>query len=149
MDRLQEAKQKAERSRQAAAAAALKVQELERQIEANRNKPKPDAVCNEEKKLPEGWRPLDLKIFEAISMLEAKQVITDRRFTEILELLKSQHRAAVAESELTQDMHRRLQKLNQVYYHVFPDRLEQDIRLQEQLNALNLKPAPDADPQKT
>ncbi len=35
-------------------------------------------------------------------------------------------------------------RLNQVYYHVFPERLSQDIKLKDQLNALNSKPAPDA-----
>ncbi len=36
-------------------------------------------------------------------------------------------------------------RLNEVYYHVFPERLEQDNRLDRQLNALTAKPLPGAE----
>lgn len=42
-----------------------------------------------------------------------------------------------------------ISKLYDVYYHVFPERLKQDVQVQRQLKALKSKPASDTDPDKT
>jgi ribosomal 50S subunit-associated protein YjgA (DUF615 family) len=43
---------------------------------------------------------------------------------------------------------RDIMRLNDAYYHVFPERLAPDVRLLGQLDALTFKPKPDADPKK-
>ena len=43
---------------------------------------------------------------------------------------------------------RDIMRLDQAYYHVFPERLAPDVRLLDQLDALTSKPKPDANPKK-
>jgi hypothetical protein len=45
-------------------------------------------------------------------------------------------------------VHLDIEKLHEAYYHVFPDRLKQDVLLGRQLDALTSPPASDADPKK-
>ena len=40
-----------------------------------------------------------------------------------------------------------LARLDEAYYHIFPERLKQDVHLQRQLKALRSKQEPDADPE--
>ena len=42
------------------------------------------------------------------------------------------------------DIRLKIQKLDEVYYHVFPDRLRKDVQFEQQLRALNSPP--DTDP---
>jgi hypothetical protein len=67
----------------------------------------------------------------------------------IFQLLKKQKDWAEAESDLLQETRREMQKLAEVYYHVFPDRLEKDVRFEEQLRALNSSANPDANKPKS
>jgi hypothetical protein len=43
---------------------------------------------------------------------------------------------------------REMMRYDDAYYHVFPERLAQDVRLLNQLGALTSRPDPDADPEK-
>ncbi len=43
-----------------------------------------------------------------------------------------------------EDMERNFQKLDEVYYHIFPDRLEKDRQIEAQLRDLNLPVDPSA-----
>jgi hypothetical protein len=45
-------------------------------------------------------------------------------------------------------VHREMMRFDDAYYHIFPERLPQDIRLFDQLGALTSKPDPDVDPEK-
>jgi hypothetical protein len=38
---------------------------------------------------------------------------------------------------------RQMQKLDAIYYHIFPDRLKQDVEFERQLDALKSRPRPD------
>jgi hypothetical protein len=40
-------------------------------------------------------------------------------------------------------------KLKDAYYHVFPERLAQDVKFEKQMDALMAKPSPSADPKKS
>lgn len=42
------------------------------------------------------------------------------------------------------EISRKVQKLDEVYYHLFPDRLAKDVQFEEQLRALNLPIDPSA-----
>jgi hypothetical protein len=42
-----------------------------------------------------------------------------------------------------EEIQRRMQKWDEVYYHVFPDRFEKDMEFERQLHALNCPPKPD------
>jgi hypothetical protein len=42
------------------------------------------------------------------------------------------------------ELSRKMQKLDEVYYHIFPDRLIKDAQFEEQLRALNLPSDPSA-----
>jgi hypothetical protein len=63
--------------------------------------------------------------------------ILETKVESIFQLLKKQKEWSEAESDLLQETRREMQKLAEVYYHVFPDRLEKDVRFEEQLRALN------------
>jgi len=77
------------------------------------------------RKIPAGWRALDLEIFEKMAFLEAWLTVSDKR--ENFELIK----------------------LKDAYYHVFPERLAQDVKFEKQMDALMAKPSPSADPKKS
>lgn len=54
-----------------------------------------------------------------------------------------------AHTGLIEDLLCDMMKMREAYYHVFPDRLPQDIRVFDQLDSLTSKPKPDAEPKKT
>jgi hypothetical protein len=70
--------------------------------------------------------------------------LLQRKMAEWFELLRTQKKWADAESDLLRDTRREMTKLRGAYYHVFPERLAQDVRVEEQIEALNGKPHPDA-----
>ena len=49
--------------------------------------------------------------------------------------MRSQKKWAEAESDLLGDTRNEIMKLTEVYYHVFPERLAQDMRVVEQMSA--------------
>jgi hypothetical protein len=91
------------------------------------------------KNLPPGWRQEDFEIWEKLSLLEAKVEISRNREHAILESIKriSSHITTLAEDQ--RYIIRELSKLTEVYYHVFPDRLSQDVKFEKQIDALTSK----------
>lgn len=58
-----------------------------------------------------------------------------RKLKTVFDLMRSQKKWAEAESDLLGDTRNEIMKLTEVYYHVFPERLAQDMRVVEQMSA--------------
>jgi hypothetical protein len=98
--------------------------------------------------LPTGWRPLDLEIFEKLTFLEVKCTILSKRGDDFIEMIKSLRAIIDIQDRAIERLQLDRMKFDEAYYHIFPDRLEQDVRLFDQLEALNSKPVPDVDSKK-
>jgi hypothetical protein len=86
----------------------------------------------------DGYSQIEIKLSVSLKMLQSDQ---DKLYA----IIASQQKIIDAMDELLDDTRRELRKLDQVYYHVFPDRLEQDVRLGEQLRALKIVPGADGE----
>jgi hypothetical protein len=79
---------------------------------------------------------------------EGHYALTERlmkRDDDLFELLRLQKAVTEGEADLLRKTRRELVKLRDVYYHVFPERLAEDVRLLEEQEAVNLKAAPDVE----
>jgi len=79
---------------------------------------------------------------------ETVSALTDhmlKRDNELFALMEKQKTWAEAESDLLRKTRREMLKLSDVYYHVFPERLAEDVRRLEEQEAVNSNGAPDAD----
>ena len=81
------------------------------------------------------------KAYEIFGLVETRLKILEKHDDEAQAALKPIMQEQVRVT-------RELMRLDDAYYHVFPDRLAQDIRVYDQLAALNIKPLPDANPKK-
>jgi hypothetical protein len=61
-------------------------------------------------------------------------------------LHKAAKDSSTAQHDMLHQVSRDISKLYDVYYHIFPERLKQDVQLQRQLDALKSKQNPGADP---
>jgi hypothetical protein len=61
----------------------------------------------------------------------------------LLKMVNNHHKLHQIYKDEADDLSRELQKMREVYYHVFPDRLEADARFERQLCGLNSKADPD------
>jgi hypothetical protein len=86
----------------------------------------------------EDYSPTEIMLSIDIKMLQSDQ-------DNLYSIIKRQQEMIDAMHVLLHETRCELQKLNQVYYHVFPDRLEQDVRLDEQLRALKIVPGADGE----
>jgi hypothetical protein len=85
-----------------------------------------------------GYSPKELEFFMDIRLLKYKE-------KKLSAVVLKQQEYIEALSELLDATRNELQKLDEVYYHVFPDRLEKDVRLGNQLRALKMVPGVDGD----
>ena len=106
-------------------------------------------------KIPEGWRASDWALLKKWAFIEArldnlekKYSIESENISDVFKHLNEFRKDILVLAQDNRDLVRQLNKLDEVYYHVFPDRLAQDERFEKQLDALMPKPKGDADPKK-
>jgi predicted nuclease with TOPRIM domain len=90
------------------------------------------------------------------SLAHGKWLSLNEERHEIIERHEKDHRNVMRSLKAMIDAHTTLintllldsNRLHQAYYHIFPERREQDNRVDQQLDALMFKPSPDAEPDK-
>ena len=88
-------------------------------------------------KLPPHWRQLDAEIFAKLALNEASIILIEKKLDELCKLLKDIHQREEEKWELAMQHY---QRLDEVYYHVFPERLAQDAEVGRQFAALTSRP---------
>jgi hypothetical protein len=63
----------------------------------------------------------------------------------LLDMVKDHHQLHRIATEEAADNELRVQRLNDVYYHVFPDRLDADVKVDRQLRNILPKTSPEGD----
>jgi uncharacterized coiled-coil protein SlyX len=106
-------------------------------------------------KIPEGWRESDWELLKKWAFIEArldnlekKYAMESENISDVFKHLNDFRKDIIFLAEDNRDLTRQLNKLDEVYYHVFPDRLKQDERFEKQLEDLmpKIKLRGDADP---
>lgn len=141
-----------------------RIAELEKQIESLQALlDKEVARSAEERKLGIDTRIEHLKIIKSVNDRLSEHIERAQRWEEkhrddgieVLQLIvrhsdslceKAETIKLIGKEQLL--MRREFMRLDEVYYHVFPERLSQDIKFLDQLAALGPTPAPDVDPKK-
>ncbi len=98
--------------------------------------------------LPEGWRPLDYRIFKKLAIIEAQIFKLFERDKLTTGLMISGEKLRKIQDEHIEILYRDREKLTEVYYQVFPERLAQDLKILKQLDAIKSKAGPDSNPEK-
>jgi hypothetical protein len=95
-------------------------------------------------KVPDGWRQLDLDIFANAAELEARVQRLEAHDKRDAQSEIKIRKAIIDLASDIQYLTQQLAKLDEVYYHVFPERLAQDDRFEKQMDSLTTKPKPNA-----
>lgn len=103
-------------------------------------------------KFPDDWREVDKENVKRIALLEAKFMALEKKVLAEAEnldaLYKYVNKLRADVVTMAADEIYLVERLDEAYYHVFPERFEQDRRFERQLKNLMRKPKPkgDADP---
>ncbi len=102
----------------------------------------------EDLKFPPDWREVDIENVKKIAFLEAKFAALEKKvlaeadnLSDLFKHVNDTRKDVVRLAEVQNYM---VRKLDEVYYHVFPDRLAQDNHVEGQLGKLFGKPEGDA-----
>jgi hypothetical protein len=111
-----------------------------------------DLKLPEGMKFPNDWRPVDIAHAKKLAMLEAKFMSLEKTVNTNAEVLKDlcSYFDKIRKNVVGVDEERILlaEKVQEIYYHIFPDRYEKDCRFENQLRNLARpqKPKDGADP---